>query len=169
MTAVPDGFAEFVAARSARLLRFAWLLTGDAASAEDLLQTVLAVTWRRWDRITEGGAVEAYVRRALVTTYVSWWRRRWRGETPTAAVPERAAGTDVPADLAVRDALRRALAGLSRQQRAAVVLRYAEDLSVVQTAEILGCSPATVRVQTYRAIRALRADPQLQTVTEVEA
>ncbi|MFG2055285.1 SigE family RNA polymerase sigma factor [Micromonospora sp. NPDC048930] len=170
MTAAPEGFAEFVTARSGALLRSAWLLTGDAGLAEDLLQTVLARAWRRWDRIAAGGAPEAYVRRALMTTYVSWWRRRWRVETPTASMPDPVAVGDVSGELAARDALQRALAGLSRQQRAVVVLRYAEDLSVEQTAEVLGCSPATVRVQAHRAIRALRANPQLHPrIEEVEA
>lgn len=67
----PDGFAEFVAARSGGLLRCAWLLTGDPGKAEDLLQTVLAKAWRRWPSITASGAPEAYLRRALFTTYVS--------------------------------------------------------------------------------------------------
>lgn len=83
----PDGFAEFVAVRSAALLRSAWLLTGDAGKAEDLLQTVLAKAWRRWPNIADGGAPEAYVRRALFTTYVSWLRRRWRAERPAAVPP----------------------------------------------------------------------------------
>ncbi|GIF67483.1 hypothetical protein Ais01nite_55180 [Asanoa ishikariensis] len=74
----PDGFTEFVAARSDALLRSAWLLTGDTGRAEDLLQTVLATVWGRWPRIVAGGHPEAYVRRVLFTTYISWWRRRWR-------------------------------------------------------------------------------------------
>jgi DNA-directed RNA polymerase specialized sigma24 family protein len=81
-TLPPDGFAEFVAARSAALLRTAWLLTGDAGRAEDLLQTALAASWRRWRHVVAGGYPEAYVRRAIVTAYLSWWRRRWRAEVP---------------------------------------------------------------------------------------
>ncbi len=157
----PDGFAEFVAARSAALLRNAWLLTGDAGRAEDLLQTVLATVWPRWTRVAEGGNPEAYVRQALYTTYLSWRRRRWRYETPTEELPEHGTG-DVAGDLADRDALRRALATLSRQQRAIVVLRYVEDLSVAATADLLGCSPATVKVQAARALATLRSDPHLR-------
>jgi RNA polymerase sigma-70 factor (sigma-E family) len=157
----PEGFAEFVAARSGALLRCAWLLTGDEGKAEDLLQTVLAKAWRRWPAIVEGGAPEAYVRRALFTTYVSSWRRRWRAEQPAAAPPEPAGGGDVAAESADRDAVRRALARLSRQQRAVVVLRYVEDLSIARTAELLGCSPETVKVQASRALKALRTDPDL--------
>jgi RNA polymerase sigma-70 factor (sigma-E family) len=157
----PDGFAEFVAARSGGLLRSAWLLTGDATKAEDLLQTVLANAWRRWPAIVSGSP-EAYVRRSLYTTYVSWWRRRWRGELPAAVPPERSEHCDLAAESADRDVVRRALARLSPQQRAVVVLRYVEDLSVDRTAELLRCSPATVRVQAFRALEALRTDPDLR-------
>jgi RNA polymerase sigma-70 factor (sigma-E family) len=160
--APPDGFAEFVAARSGGLLRRAWLLTGDAGKAEDLLQTVLARAWRRWSAIVAGGSPEAYLRRALYTTYVSWWRRRWRAEVPSAAPPERAGAGDLAAESATRDLVRRALARLSRQQRAVVVLRYVEDYSVERTAEVLGCSAGTVKVQAARALKALRADPELR-------
>jgi RNA polymerase sigma-70 factor (sigma-E family) len=163
VTEPPDGFAEFVTARSAALLRAAWLLTGEQRLAEDLLQTALAASWRRWARVTEAGNPEAYVRRVLLTTYLSWWRRRWRGELPTAQPPERAGSEpDHATGAAERDAVRRALARLTRQQRAVVVLRYVEDLSVTQTAQLLGCSPQTVRVQASRALAALRADPDLR-------
>jgi RNA polymerase sigma-70 factor (sigma-E family) len=142
--APPDGFAEFVATRSDALLRSAWLLTGDAGRAEDLLQTVLADVWRRWATITTIEHPEAYVRRALFTTYVSWWRRRWRSEIPSQP-PDKSEYGDIAGESANRDAVRRALARLSRQQRAVVVLRYVEDLSVAQTAQVLGCSPNTVK------------------------
>ena len=158
----PDGFTEFVAARSATLLRSAWLLTGDAGKAEDLLQTVLAIVWPRWARVVQGGNPEAYVRQSLYTTYLSWRRRRWRYETPTAQVPERHSAADLARELADRDALRRALARLSRQQRAIVVLRYVEDLSVSETADLLGCSEGTVKVQSGRALASLRSDPHLR-------
>jgi len=80
-------FAEFVTARSARLLRVAYLLTRDWALAEDLLQTSLAKAWTAWRRIE--GDPEPYVRRILVNTYTSWWRRRWHHERPTNELPER--------------------------------------------------------------------------------
>src|SRR5688500_18850770 len=102
--APPDGFVEFVAGRSAPLLRSAWLLTGDAGRAEDLLQTALAAAWRRWNRIDDP---EAYVRRALFTTYLTWWRRRWRAEYPAQDPPERVATGDVAGEIATRDAVRR--------------------------------------------------------------
>jgi RNA polymerase sigma-70 factor (sigma-E family) len=165
---VPDGFVEFVTARSAALLRTAWLLTGDAAKAEDLLQTVLAKAWRRWPGIARDGAPEAYVRRAMFTTYVSWWRRRWRAEVPSAAPPEHPGADDLAIGAADRDAIRRALARLSRQQRAVVVLRYVEDLSVARTAELLGCSASVVRVQASRGMKALRTDPDLRSTRAEE-
>lgn len=124
-TQPPDGFAEFVTARSHALLRAAWLLTGDAGRAEDLLQVALARSWRHWGRIAESNA-EGYVRRVLFTAYLSGWRRQWRAEVPSAAPPERASTEDVAAATASRDGLRRALAGLTRRQRAVVILRYVE-------------------------------------------
>ncbi|MCW2503427.1 MAG: polymerase sigma24 factor [Actinomycetia bacterium] len=163
----PAGFAEFVAARSPSLLRAAWLLTGDAGQAEDLLQTALARVWPRWARVSAAGDPEAYVRRVLFTTYATWWRRRWRGEVPVADLPDRASATDVSDALLQRDAVAAALAGLSRGQRAVVVLRYVEDQTEAQTAAILGCSTGTVKSQASRALARLRAQlgPQL-TVTE---
>ena len=165
--APPDGFTEFVATRSAILLRAAWLLTGDAGKAEDLLQTVLAIVWPRWERLVAGGNPEAYIRQALYTTYLSWRRRRWRFEVPTAELPEPGRPAedqtgDHARELAGRDALRRALASLSPQQRAIVVLRYVEDLSVAETADVLGCSEGTVKVQAGRALTRLRSDPHLR-------
>lgn len=157
-----DDFAELVAARSAGLLRTAWLLTGDDRLAEDLLQTALATTWRRWSRVATGGNPEAYVRKVLLTTYLSWRRRRWRGEVPSEHLPDRPAGGDHAGRAGDRDAVRRALARLTRQQRAVVVLRYACDCSVAETAALVGCSAATVRVQAHRALEALRADRSLR-------
>lgn len=161
---VPDGFAEFVAARSGVLLRAAWLLTGEQAAAEDLLQTALAEVWPKWRRICAGPSPEAYVRRVLLSTYLSGRRRRWRGEVPSAVVPDTtdtSAGEDLAGRAGARDAVRRALARLSPQQRAVVVLRYLEDLSIEETARTLGCSTGTVKVQSGRALAALRGDPHL--------
>jgi RNA polymerase sigma-70 factor (sigma-E family) len=158
---LPDGFAEFVAARSGALLRAAWLLTGDEAAAEDLLQTALAEVWPKWGRIAAGQSPEAYVRQVLVSRFLSGRRRRWRGEVPSAVLPETPDGADLAGRSATRDAVRRALARLSPQQRSVVVLRYLEDLSVEETARTLGCSTATVKVQAGRALAALRSDPHL--------
>ena len=146
-------FEEYVAARSAALWRSAWLLTGDRHRAEDLVQTALMKCWRRWDRIDDPGAVEAYVRRTMATTYTDWWRRRWNGELPTDQVPDTAATSPDPG---VRRDVLVALAALPRGQRAVVVLRYFDDLTEAQTATALGISVGTVKSQAARALRSLR-------------
>lgn len=152
------GFDEFVAARSGALWRSAWLLTGDTGKAEDLLQTALGKAWPHFDRVNGDGSFEAYVRRVMFTTYAAWWRRRWNAEVPAVALPEQA-GAAVDVDL--RRDLVAALAALPRGQRAVVVLRYVEDLTEAQTADVLGISVGTVKSQAARAIAALRSSPAL--------
>jgi len=151
-------FDEFVAARSSGLLRTAYLLTRDHALAEDLLQTALAKAWFAWSRIET--SPEAYVRRILVTTYASWWRRRWNGEHATDELPE-APGPDASAASDTAHDLWTAMGRLPRRQRAVVVLRYVEDLTEAQTAELLGCSVGTVKSQASKALAKLRIDPAL--------
>ncbi|MEU6239473.1 SigE family RNA polymerase sigma factor [Kitasatospora sp. NPDC047058] len=152
--ATPD-FEEFVAARSPRLLRVAWLLTGDPHLAEDLLQTALAKVWPRWETISIDRP-EAYVRRVLVNAHVSWWRRRWNGELPHGDLPEPPPAADPYEDVVTGQVVAAAVRALPPRQRAVVVLRYFEDLSVEETAEALGCSTGTVKSQTHRALLALR-------------
>ena len=152
-------FEAFVAGRGAALQRTAYLLTGDWALAEDLLQTALARAYPRWNRIVRDDA-EAYVRKVIVNTWSSWWRRKWRGETPTDELPERAAG-DPYADVDRRDALRVALRRLPAKQRAVVVLRFHEDMSEGQVAAVLGISVGTVKSQTSKALTKLRSDAAL--------
>ncbi|MFF2043453.1 SigE family RNA polymerase sigma factor [Kitasatospora sp. NPDC058170] len=152
--ATPD-FEEFVAARSPRLLRMAWLLTGDPHLAEDLLQTALAKVWPRWEKIAIDRP-EAYVRRVLVNSHVSWWRRRWHGELPHGDLPEPPTTADPFENWAVNQVVAAAVRALPPRQRAVVVLRYFEDLSVEETAEALGCTSGTVKSQTHRALQALR-------------
>jgi RNA polymerase sigma-70 factor (sigma-E family) len=151
-------FDEFVAARSSGLLRTAYLLTHDHALAEDLLQTALAKAWFAWSRIET--SPEAYVRRILVTTYASWWRRRWNGEHATEELPE-THGPDASAASDTAHDLWTAMGRLPRRQRAVVVLRYVEDLSEAQTADLLGCSVGTVKSQASKALAKLRIDPAL--------
>jgi RNA polymerase sigma-70 factor (sigma-E family) len=152
------GFDEFVAARSSGLLRTAYLLTHDHALAEDLLQTALTKAWFAWRRID--GNPEPYVRRILVNTYASWWRRKWNGEHASDQLPD--AGTPA-ADEAVHDStdLWTAMERLPRRMRAVVVLRYFEDLTEVETAQLLGCSVGTVKSQASKALAKLRIDPAL--------
>lgn len=159
VTHEPTTFEGFVAARGDALWRSAWLLTGDGHLAEDLVQTALAKSFRAWARIGDPGGFEAYVRRTMYTTYVSWWRRRWNGERPTERLPETAAPGP---DLATRRDLLAALAELPRGQRAVVVLRWFEDLSERETAAVLGCSVGTVKSQASRAMAALRSSPALR-------
>ena len=152
-------FEEFVASRGRDLWRTAWLLTGDAHKAEDLVQTALMKCWGRWSSISDGGAVEAYVRRAMLNTYTDWWRRRWNSERPTEVMPD---VVQHDADSGDRQDTLAALASLPRGQRAVLVLRFYEDLTEAQTAEMLGISVGTVKSQTSRALSALRASPILQ-------
>lgn len=159
LEAVPDdGFDGFVAARGDALWRSAWLLTADRHGAEDLVQTALAKSWRAWERVGPDG-FEAYVRRVMYTTYVSWWRRKWRGERPTEHLPEQAAAAE---DRDTRNDLVAALDRLPRGQRAVVVLRYFEDLTEQQTAAVLGVGVGTVKSQCSRALTALRSSPHLR-------
>ncbi|XVS61434.1 SigE family RNA polymerase sigma factor [Actinosynnema sp. CA-299493] len=159
----PEGFAEFVAERSDSLVRAAWLLTGDAHKAEDLVQVALVRLWERWSKVDEPGA---YARRVLYTTYMTWWRRRWRAETPSAAVPDTVTRDDVAGDAVVRLAVRGRLARLSSRQRAVVVLRFFEDCSVEEAARVLGCSTGSVKTHTSRALAALREDTVLKALMD---
>jgi RNA polymerase sigma-70 factor (sigma-E family) len=154
-------FEEFVVARSERLLRTAYLLTRDHALAEDLLQTALAKAWSSWHRIEADP--ESYVRRILVNTFSTWWRRRWNGELPTEELPEPSASDPHHGghDMALSTDLWDAVGRLPKRQRAVVVLRFYEDLSEAATAEALGVSPGTIKSQTAKALAKLRIDPSV--------
>jgi RNA polymerase sigma-70 factor (sigma-E family) len=150
-------FDEFVEERSTALLRTAFLLTGDRGHAEDLLQTTLLRTLRRWSKAR--AAPEAYARRVLVNLSKDRLRARGRQPRETALPPD---GPDLPSvdagydRIADRGAVLDALAGLPPGQRQVVVLRFVEDLSVDQTADLLDCSAGTVKSQTARALTRLR-------------
>ncbi len=152
-------FEAFVAARSGGLLRTAYLLTQDSHLAEDLVQTALAKAWRSWGRVEK--SPDAYVRRILVNTYSTWWRRKWNGEHPTDDLPDTEHSTNDPADRGTTHDVRSALARLPRRQRAVVVLRFFEDLSEAETARLLECSVGTVKSQSSKALAKLRVDPSL--------
>lgn len=156
----PEGFAEFVRGASRGLLQTGWLLTGNWASAQDLVQTALAKTWPRWESISEPAAT-AYVRRVMMTTYLAWRGRRWTGESPVADVPEEPDGADAFEQAELRLAVAAALATLPARQRAVVVLRHFLDLSEAATAEALACSPSSVKTHHARALAALRRQPGL--------
>jgi RNA polymerase sigma-70 factor (sigma-E family) len=153
-----ESFEEYVASSSSRLLRFAYVLCGDRHLAEDLVQDVLARAYRRWNRI-EADQPDGYLRAAIVRAHLSLRRRKASTEKVTADVPEPVKPvSDFTHRLAVRDELWAMLAGLSRTQRAVVVLRFYEDLDDNRIAEVLGCSPITVRVHAMRALDRLRTN-----------
>jgi RNA polymerase sigma-70 factor (sigma-E family) len=161
-------FRDFVRSRTPALSRTAYLLTGDHHLAQDLLQSALASTYQHWRRIRDGNP-EAYVRRALHHTHISWWRRRGPVEvgSPLEEVGSRSGLADATEAATLRLAVVAALRTLAPRQRAVVVLRYYEDLTEAQTAETLGCSVGTVKRLHFDALARLRAvAPHLLADTE---
>jgi RNA polymerase sigma-70 factor (sigma-E family) len=154
-------FEEYVHIRGTALVRFARLLTGDSHRADDLVQDVLAKAFVHWARVSRSDRPDIYVRRMLINANTSWWRRRSSGELSVAEPPDGpaggAAGSDIGAAVAERDSLWRLVTRLPVKQRAVLVLRYYEDLDDQTIAEILDCSPVTVRTTALRALTALRA------------
>ena len=154
-------FRDFVRARSKALLRTAYVLTGNKADAEDLVQAALAKTYLAWDRIEDRSALDGYVRRAIVNTHISWWRRRRIEEFPTDEIPDLAvADQEVSNDM--QESLRHAIDRLPQRMRAAVVLRYYEDMTEAEVAEVLGISLGTVKSTVSRAVAKLRIDAELR-------
>jgi RNA polymerase sigma-70 factor (sigma-E family) len=153
-----DGeFTEFAHASWASLYRTAYLLLGDRADAEDLVQTALAKTYAAWPKVRDVNAAPGYARTVLVNTATSWFRRRsWRNERPVESLPDSADRGVHEHDLSDRPALMGALAVLAPRQRAVIVLRFYEDLSVAQTASALDVSEGTVKSQTSDALARLR-------------
>ncbi|MDX2972959.1 SigE family RNA polymerase sigma factor [Kribbella solani] len=160
-----DDFDEFVRARWRTTARLAYALTLDHQQAEDLAQEAFTKLWFHWRKLTDGSP-EAYLRKIVTTTYLSGRRRRWIGERPTESPPDAAVGPGT-AQVDERLALRAAMARLSPRQRAAVYLRYADDLSERTVAELLGCSVGAVKQHTRRGLDALRADVTFTTTDEL--
>ena len=147
-------FTAFVTARGHLLLRTAYALTGDRHAAEDLVQAVLAKAFARWRRIAEP---EPYVQKMIYNEFVTGWRRhRRRAEISVAEPPEAATPDSMESGVASRLVLRKALLSLPPRQRAVLILRYFEDLSVDETAAVLSCGRGTVGSQTHRALIRLR-------------
>jgi RNA polymerase sigma-70 factor (sigma-E family) len=147
-------FAAYLAARQPALLRTAYALTGNRADAEDLLQTAFAKLYLSWGRVRDREAVDGYVRRILVNENNSLWRRAFkRREVAVEAVPDRASADPKAGH---NDALWSFVQSLPPKQRAVVVLRYYEELSEAEIADVLGISPGTVKSQASRALAALR-------------
>jgi RNA polymerase sigma-70 factor (sigma-E family) len=151
----PPDFESYVAARRVSLRRTAYLLTGDWDRAEDVVQDALTRLFVHWRQAQRAGSVDAYCRRAVVNAFLSERRRPWRRERSTDAVPERPYADPAGASDS-RDALRRALDALGPSQRAIVVLRYWDDLSVEETAAVLGTSTGNVKSQASRGLAHLR-------------
>jgi RNA polymerase sigma-70 factor (sigma-E family) len=150
----------FVATRYGSLLGLAYLLTQDRGLAEDLVQSALTRCWLSWRRIRAEDP-SAYVRRVLINTHTEWWRRRKHGmEVPVPA--DRLVEAQEPADsstgLIEQAELLAALRTLPRKMCAVVVLRYFEDLSEAETAEVMGCSLGTVKSQAHRALKKLQVE-----------
>jgi RNA polymerase sigma-70 factor (sigma-E family) len=149
-------FEAWMVSRQSRLLRTAYLLTGDVHSAEDLVQTSLAKLYLAWDRVSAAASIDAYARKIMVNEHTSMWRRLWRhrefvADTSTYDVPVDAEQYD-----GVRTALWTAVRALPERQRAVVVLRYYEQLSERETADALGVNVGTVKSQASRALATLR-------------
>ena len=160
-----EAFRDFVAYRQRDLLRSAWLLTGDWAAAEDVIQTALIKVWPHWKSVSADGRELAYVRRVVLNTFLSSRRGARNRERSVADVPD--CGRE-PTTIGVelRPALLLGLAALPPRQRAVVVLRYFNDLSEAQCAEMLGCAVGTVKSQNSKALATLRQNPQLHALLE---
>jgi RNA polymerase sigma-70 factor (sigma-E family) len=155
MTDRDADFTAYLQARQGTLLRTAYLLTGDRHQAEDLVQTAFAKLYLAWDRVRDRESVDAYVRRILVNEHNSLWRRAWkRNERPTEVLPE--AGVVDEYDDGTSSELWASVQTLPRKARAVLVLRYYEQLTEAETAEVLGISVGTVKSQTSRALATLR-------------
>jgi RNA polymerase sigma-70 factor (sigma-E family) len=151
-------FEEFAEARLPAVLAFATVLTGQRATAEDLAQEVLIRAHARWEMIGRLDRPEFYVRKMVLNEFLSWRRRSWRlipagdSELHLPSAPDHAAG------YAEHEAMLAEIAKLPRRQRAVLVLRYYEDRSDAEIAELLGCAPGSVRGYASRALAALRVE-----------
>ena len=149
-------FEDYVAARGRALERYAFVLSGDAETAQDLVQTALLKAYRRWRRVTAAEHPDAYVRRIVTTSYLDWRRRRSWGDELVGEVQEIVSETDLADAVVQRDELRRALGTLTPQQRAVLVLRHYEGYDDAAIAAVLNCGEGTVRTHASRGAERLR-------------
>jgi RNA polymerase sigma-70 factor (sigma-E family) len=154
------GFGEYVRARSPALLRAAQAMTANRADAEDLLQATLFKAYQSWDKISDPAALDTYVRRVMVNTHISGWRRRRLDEYPTDEIPD-SPSADATGDSDLHDVVQRAVDRLPRQMRAAVMLRFYDDMTEPEVAAALGVSVGTVKSTVARAVAKLRLDAEL--------
>jgi RNA polymerase sigma-70 factor (sigma-E family) len=163
-------FVEFAQAARSRLRRTAYLMCGDWDQASDHVQEGLIRVYVAWPRLTRAGGELAYARKAVVSAFLDHARKRSSTELPREPDPDLPSSQDVADSVTARAALMSALADLPPRQRACVVLRYFEDLSVAEAAGVLGCSEGTVKSQTSRALVSLRSmfedSPHGELVTE---
>lgn len=157
-----DGFDRFMAERWPRVLRSAYLLTGDRYDAEDLAQAAFERACAAWGRVRRAENPDAYLQRVLVNCHRGRFRKRRVPEYSVAAVPEglRMVGDHADAH-GERDLLMTALNDLSPGQRAVIVLRFYEDLTEAQAADVLRCSVGTIKSQTAKALARLRRHGQI--------
>ena len=148
-------FTEFMSVRSASLFRTAYLIVGDHQLAQDLLQEALIRTYLAWPRLRDPGKAEAYTRRTIVTTAISWRRRRSFHERPTGRLPDTTV-PDATEAVTTHASVVAQLRTLPPRQRAAIVLRYYEDLTEAQTADVMGCSVGTVKSHVSTGLGRLR-------------
>lgn len=163
-------FVEFAQAVRGQLRRTAYLMCGDWDQASDHVQEALIRVYVAWPRLTRAGREHAYARKAVVSAFLDHARRRSSTEIAREPDPGAASGHDLAESVTARAALMTALADLPPRQRACVVLRYFEDMSVADTAAVLGCTEGTVKSQTSRALASLRSmfdlSPHGELVTE---
>lgn len=158
--AADPGFDVWAAERSRSLLVFATAVTGNREAAYDAVQDALVAVYERWRRLIAGGEPDAYARRVIVNRHISWWRRLGRRERLTAFDTDPAALVEPQDGLADAHLARQLLAGLPPRQRAAVALRYYDDLAFAEIAAILDCTESTARSYVHRALERLRAELQ---------
>ncbi|HZA71473.1 MAG TPA: sigma-70 family RNA polymerase sigma factor [Propionibacteriaceae bacterium] len=153
------GFDAWAAERSRSLLIFATAVTGNREAARDAVQDALVAVYLHWRRLIVGGEPDAYARRIIVNRHISWWRRLGRRERLTAFDVDHAGVTEPAQEgLADTDLARRLLAGLPARQRAAVALRFYDDLAFAEIAAVLECTESTARSYVHRALERLRAE-----------
>ena len=153
-------YEEFADSRLGALLRYAVMLTGERHTAEDLVQETMVRVQLNWRRVAASDSPDGYVRKMLTNQFIDLRRGSWLRRVLLRAEPDpvRAEQSDHAAETAERDRVWGMLAKLPRRQRAAVVLRFYEDLPDAEIAEVLGCAVGTVRSSISRALTTLRAE-----------
>lgn len=149
-------FEDWVASRAPELVRFAYLVTGSQDAADEAVQTALAKACEHWSRVSRTSDQDAYVRRMIVNAHISLWRKFRKRESPVAEVHQSGYVADPAAEVSAQDTVWRLCETLPTRHRAAVVLKYYDDLTYPEIAAVLGCPEATVRSYIHRALAALR-------------